>query len=322
MEKDLTVDYLRFSLTDRCNLNCIYCSPLKKSQFLGRDEVLRYEEIAKVVSLFVRAGIRKLRLTGGEPLIKRNLAKLIKMLKRINGLEEIAMTTNGVYLNLLAGELKKAGLDRVNVSLDTLKKEKFRHITGSDHFEDVWAGIERSIEIGLQPVKLNVILMKGINDEEITDFARLTLKRPLVVRFIELFPTNKRSNKLAGSLIKGEDARKKISGEFGEINKISDVRGNGPAEYYKIKDSSGAIGFISNASEDFCGECNRIRVDCAGRVSPCLFSGYIYDLRPLLRSGAADKLLVYLKNILSTKYDYNKKKAANRCGIEMSAIGG
>jgi cyclic pyranopterin phosphate synthase len=323
MEKDLTVDYLRFSLTDRCNLNCIYCSPLKKSQFLGRDEVLRYEEIVKAVSFFAKAGIKKLRLTGGEPLIKRDLVELIKMLKGIKGLEEIAMTTNGVYLDLLADELKKAGLDRVNVSLDTLKKEKFRHITGSDHFDDVWAGIERSIETGLQPVKLNVILMKGINDDEITDFARLTLKRPLTVRFIELFPTNKRSHKLAGSLIEGEDVRKKISGEFGEIDKISGVRGNGPAEYYKIKDSTGAIGFISNASRDFCGECNRIRVDCAGRVSPCLFSGYIYDLRPLLRDGSGDdKLLAYLKNILSTKYDYNKKKAANRCGIEMSTIGG
>lgn len=323
MEKDLTVDYLRFSLTDRCNLNCIYCSPLKKSQFLGRDEVLRYEEIVKVVSFFARAGIKKLRLTGGEPLIKRDLVELIKMLKGIKGLEEIAMTTNGVYLNLLADELKKAGLDRVNVSLDTLNKEKFRDITGSDHFEDVWAGIERSIEIGLQPVKLNVILMKGINDEEITDFARLTLKQPLIIRFIELFPTNRRSYKLADSLIKGEDVRKKIAGEFGEIDKISGIKGNGPAEYYKIKDSAGVLGFISNASQDFCGDCNRMRVDCAGRVSPCLFSGYIYDLKPLLRDGSDDdKLLAYLKNILNTKYDYNKKKAATRCGIEMSTIGG
>jgi GTP 3',8-cyclase len=323
MEKDLTVDYLRFSLTDRCNLNCVYCTPLRKNQFLSHDEVLRYEEIARTVALFVKAGIKKLRLTGGEPLIKRDLVELIKMLRSIKGLEEIAMTTNGVYLDLLADELKRAGLDRVNVSLDTLKKEKFRDITGSNHFEDVWAGIERSIETGLQPVKLNVILMKGINDDEITDFARLTLKRPLIVRFIELFPTNKRSHKLAGSLIEGEDVRKKIAGEFGEIDKISGVKGNGPAEYYKIKDSAGALGFISNASRDFCGECNRIRVDCAGRVSPCLFSGYIHDLRPLLRDGSGDdKLLAYLKNILNTKYDYNKKKAANRCGIEMSTIGG
>ncbi len=323
MEKDLTVDYLRFSLTDRCNLNCIYCSPLKKSQFLGRDEILRYEEIVKVVSLFVRAGIRKLRLTGGEPLIKKDLIELIKMLKSIEGLEEIAMTTNGVCLDLLADGLKKAGLDRVNVSLDTLRKERFRHIAGSDHFEDVWSGIERSIEAGLKPVKLNVILMKGINDDEIADFARLTLKRPLIVRFIEFFPTNKRSFKFAGSLIKSGDVRKKIAGKFGEIYKVSGVRGNGPAEYYKIKDSAGALGFISNASRDFCGECNRIRVDCAGRVSPCLFSGHVHDLRPFLRDGLGDdKLLAHLKNILSAKYDYNKKKTANRRGIEMSTIGG
>lgn len=317
------IDYLRFSLTDRCNLNCIYCTPLKKSQFLSHDQVLTYEEIVRVVSIFVKAGVKNLRLTGGEPLIKKDLVELIKMLKKIKGLEEIAMTTNGVTLKVIAEGLKKAGLDRINISLATLRRERFKQITGSDHFEDVWLGIDKALEIGFDPVKLNVILMEGINDDEILDFARLTLERALSVRFIEFFPTNRRSDKLSGCMIKNEAVRDKIVKHFGELKKISGIRGNGPAEYYKVKDSSGAIGFISNASDDFCDECNRIRIDCAGRISPCLFSGYIYDLRKILRNGSNDnQLLAYIKNILKMKSGYNKKKIRDSNGIEMSSVGG
>lgn len=319
----MTVDYLRFSLTDRCNLNCAYCTPIEKSRFLSHDEVLTYEEIARTVDLFVKAGIRKLRLTGGEPLIKKDLCELVKMLKAIKGLEEIAMTTNGVNLLSAAEELKKAGLDRLNVSLDTLRKERFKEITGRDHFEDVWAGIEKSIELGFCPLKLNVILMKGINDDEIGDFARLTLARPLVVRFIELFPTNRRSGKFSGYMVENERVRKEITGYFGEMEGSVAVRGNGPAEYCKIKGSAGAIGFISGAGKDFCGECNRLRVDCAGRVSPCLFSGHIYDLRPALRNGGGDdELSGYIKEILKAKSGYSKKRTKSADGIEMSSIGG
>lgn len=316
------IDYLRFSLTDRCNLNCIYCTPLKKSQFLSRDEVLTYEEIVRTVSLFVEAGIKKLRLTGGEPLIKKDLVELVKMLKGIQGLEEIAMTTNGVDLKNLAAELKRAGLDRINISLDTLKRDRFKNITGVDRLEDVMAAIERSLEVGFSPVKLNVILMRGINDDEIIDFARLMKNRPLIVRFIELFPTNKRSDEFSHCLVENERVKEKISAYFGEFKKTSGIKGNGPAEYYKIKDSAGAIGFISNASENFCDECNRVRVDCAGRISPCLFSGYIYDLRPLLRDGSGDdELLAHIKDALRMKSCYNKKRAITS-GIEMSSIGG
>ena len=202
MENNIGIDYLRLSLTDRCNLNCLYCTPLERGQFLTRGEVLSYEEIVRAVSLFVKAGVRKLRLTGGEPLIKKNIVGLIKMLKRIDSLEEIAMTTNGVYLKDLASPLKAAGLDRVNISIDTLKKEKYKSITGFDYFDDVWAGIKESLGSGLNPVKLNVILMKGLNDDEVLDFARLSFEYPLVIRFIEFFPTNKRSSKLSGALIK------------------------------------------------------------------------------------------------------------------------
>lgn len=317
------VNYLRFSLTDKCNLNCVYCTPLEKSNFLARKELLTYEEITRVTALFVKAGIRKLRLTGGEPLLKKDITGLVRMLKGIEGLEEIAMTTNGVCLGSLAQGLKDAGLDRVNISIDTLKKEKFKSIAGFDSFDDVLSGIKKALEVELAPVKLNTILMKGINEDEILDFARLTLDYPLAVRFIEFFPTNKRSMKFADYPVRSEEAKKKITGYFGDIERVSNVIGNGPAKYYKLKNSKGLVGFISSYSEDFCAVCNRIRVDCAGRVSPCLFSGFIYDLRTVLRNGAGDsRVLEYIRGILKMKPAYSRKKVADNKGVEMSSIGG
>lgn len=322
MENNIDVDYLRLSLTDRCNLNCVYCTPKEKSQFLSRDDVLSYEEIVRAVSVFAKAGVRKLRLTGGEPLIKKNITGLIKMLRGIDTLEEIAMTTNGVYLKDLAGALKEAGLDRVNISIDTLKKEKFKSITGFDYFDDVWAGIKESLRAGLEPVKLNVILMKGINDDEVLDFVRLTLDQPFTIRFIEYFPANKRSLGLSDALIKTQVLKEKIINHFGAIRQVFKVRGNGPAEYYKLQDSKGTIGFISSSSVDFCDRCNRVRLDCAGRVRPCLFSGPTHDLKPLLRSTQSDEeLLRYIKDVFKMKSRFRKDMSAGY-RLEMSSIGG
>jgi len=322
MENNIDIDYLRLSLTDRCNLNCLYCTPLERSRFLSRDEVLSYEETARAVSIFVKAGVRKLRLTGGEPLIKKDITGLIEMLKKIDALEEITMTTNGVYLKGLAGSLKEAGLDRVNISIDSLKKEKFKSITGFDHFDDVWAGIKESLRVGLNPVKLNVILMKGINDDEVLDFVRLTFEHPVIVRFIEHFPTNKRSLELSGALIKTQVLKERITSHFGAIKKISKVTGNGPAEYYKLRDSEGAIGFISGSSANFCDRCNRVRLDCAGRISPCLFSGPTCDIKPLLRGAQSDEeLLKYVKGAFSMKSKFRKDISKGH-QLEMSSIGG
>ncbi len=310
-------------MTDRCNLNCVYCTPLEKASFLTREEVLTYEEIVKITALFVKAGIRKLRLTGGEPLIKKDITGLVSMLRQIRGLEEISMTTNGVYLASLARKLKQAGLDRINISIDTLKKEKFKFITGLDLLDDVWSGIKEALDAHLSPVKLNVILMKGINEDEVLDFARLTLGYPLVVRFIEFFPTNKRSGKFAGCLFKNEEAKKEIVGNFGAVENVSHIKGNGPAQYYKIKGSKGLIGFISSYTENFCSACNRIRVDCAGRVSPCLFSGHIFDLKAILRNGGTDdELIRCIKNIFKLKPGYNRHRIMDAAGIEMSSVGG
>ena len=319
----MTIDYLRFSLTDRCNLNCFYCTPLDRNQFLSRQEVLTYEEIIRAVSLFVKLGIKKLRLTGGEPLIKKDVAWLIGMLKAINGLDEISITTNGIYLKELACPLKDAGLDRLNVSIDTLKKDRYKVITGFDYFDDVWDGIEEAMKTGFDPVKLNVILVKGVNDDEVKDFVRLTYSYPLIVRFIEFFPTNRRALKLADSSVKNDTVKEIIQNNFGYMESISGVKGNGPAEYYKLADSKGCIGFISSYTEDFCSGCNRIRIDCAGRICPCLFSGHTHDIKPLLRNSAQDDkaIIEYMKEVFEIKSRYRKN--ANDCHlVEMSSIGG
>ncbi|MCQ9205314.1 MAG: GTP 3',8-cyclase MoaA [Omnitrophica bacterium] len=322
MEKNITVDYLRLSVTDLCNLNCVYCTPLEKREFLTHQEVLRYEEIARLIRLFIEIGIRKVRITGGEPLIKKNIVALVEMLKKIEGLEEISMTTNGMLLSEYAAQLKKAGLSRVNISLDTLKRDRFKAITGVDSFLEVWEGIQAALAVGFDPVKLNVVPIKGVNDDEIVDFAKLTLKYPLIVRFIELFHTNQRSKKFIESLLSSERTKKLITEELGEIKPSHMIKGEGPASYYKISGSIGSIGFISGSSSNFCHCCNRIRVDCAGRISPCLFSGHIYDTRPLLRSNTQDeKLLEDIKKLLSLKFQYTKYTIKER-KIEMSSLGG
>ncbi|MFZ5801368.1 MAG: GTP 3',8-cyclase MoaA [Candidatus Omnitrophota bacterium] len=316
------IDYLRLSLTDRCNLNCLYCTPLERERFLRREELLSYEEIVRAVATFVRAGVRKLRLTGGEPLIKKDIVGLIKMLKKIDGLEEISMTTNGVYLAALAFSLKEAGLNRINISINSLKKERFKTITGFDHFDEVWAGINAARKAGLNPVKLNVILMKGINDDEIPDFVRLAIEQHLIVRFIEYFPVNRRSYRLGDALIKSEEVKEKTTRHFGSIQSICPVVGNGPARYYKLQNSEGIIGFISGSSTNFCDHCNRVRMDCAGRICPCLFSGPTHDIRPLIRGLRSEvELLEYITGVFKIKSGFRKDFSSN-CQLEMSSIGG
>ncbi len=322
MENNLIPDYLRLSITDWCNLNCIYCTPLGKGQYLSHDEVLRYEEIRVVVAAFVKAGVKNVRLTGGEPLIKKDILSLVRMLKSIKGLEELSMTTNGVLLSQYAARLKAAGLKRINISLDTLKRERFLAITGKDCFDQVWKGILASLESGFNPIKLNIVAMQGVNDDEIVDFARLTLGHPISVRFIEFFHTNPRSKKLINSLVSSEMVKKEIQSKLGELIPVFGVIGNGPAKYYKLERALGTIGFINGTTGNFCSNCNRLRMDCAGRIFPCLFSGSVLDTRPLLRPNLEeDKLLSEIKKILIIKPQYNKNKIAEP-QIEMSSLGG
>lgn len=318
----MAVEYLRLSLTDRCDLNCIYCTPLEKSGFLPHGELLRHEELARAAAAFVRAGVKKIRLTGGEPLIKKDVLELVRMIRAVPGLRELALTTNGVRLGGLAAGLRAAGLDRVNISLDTLKEKTFRAITGSGGLDKVRDGIRKSLSAGFSRVKLNVIIMRGINDSEIIDFARLSVQHLLTVRFIEFFPANRRSAALAGALVTTAETKKKIEEVFGPLERLPSGPGDGPASVYKLSGAMGNIGFISGRSDNFCGSCNRVRMDCAGKIYPCLFSPATHDLRALLRGGAGDAALTdHIKNIFSVKSGYTK--ASSTAGhIEMSSLGG
>lgn len=318
----MAVEYLRISLTDRCNLNCIYCTPLEKNGYLPHEELLRHEEIARAAAAFVRDGVTKIRLTGGEPLIRKDVVELVRMLKAIPGLKELALTTNGMRLGALAKDLRSAGLDRVNISLDTLKEKTFKEITGSSGLDKVLEGINSSLEAGFSQVKLNVVIMRGINDAEVEDFARLSIERPITVRFIELFPTNKRSTKLFNAHFPTAEAKKRIEAAFGPLEQLRAGHSDGPARVYKLGGAKGQLGFISGRSDYFCGSCNRMRMDCTGKVYPCLFSPATHNLRDLLRGGADDDALAdYIKKIFLVKSNY-KKDSPTAGHIEMSSLGG
>lgn len=318
----MAVDYLRLSLTDRCNLNCVYCTPREKSGYLKHEDLLRHEELARAAAAFVRAGVKKIRLTGGEPLLRKNIVGLVNLLEAIPGLRELALTTNGLLLKDLAGPLREAGLDRVNVSLDTLKKDVFKKITGAAGLEKVWAGIEAALAAGFAEVKLNVVLMKGVNDSEAADFARLSLKLPLNVRFIEFYPANERASRLKGALVTTAETKKRIEEALGPLRQLPVSAADGPASVYKLRGAEGKIGFISGRSDYFCGACNRVRMDCTGRIYPCLYSPATHSLRDLLRANAPDAALDdYLKKAFLVKSQY-KKDSPTAGHIEMSSLGG
>lgn len=318
----MAIDYLRLSLTDRCNLNCIYCTPLEKSAYLRHEDLLRHEELARAAAAFVRAGVKKIRLTGGEPLLKKNILELVRMLKAIPGLQELALTTNGVLLKDLAAPLRAAGLDRVNISLNTLAPATYKRITGSGALEDAWDGLMASLKAGFSEVKLNIVVMKRINDAEIPEFARLSMDFPLSVRFIEFFPTNERSKTLKDVLFTTAETRARIEAVYGPLQQVPPRPTDGPARVFKRPGAKGKIGFISGRSDYFCGACNRVRMDCTGKVYPCLFSPSTHSLKDHLRAGADEETLSELiKKIFLVKSKYNKG-SASAGHIEMSSMGG
>ena len=277
------INYLRISVTDRCNLRCIYCMPPEGISVLPRSEILRYEEIQAVAKAAAELGINKVRLTGGEPLVRLELTHLVHMLSQIEGIDDISLTTNGVLLKQYAASLRQAGLGRVNVSLDTLKRERFEHITRSDKLDDVLAGIKAAREAGLEPVKINMVVIRGINDDEILDFARLTRDQGWHVRFIEPMPFAK-----AASLefVPAAEIQERLLG-LGPLEPCHPTQGNGPAKYFRFPAASGTVGFISPLSEHFCFNCNRLRLTVDGELRPCLLSDEEIDLKKPLREGAS-----------------------------------
>jgi cyclic pyranopterin phosphate synthase len=321
------VDYLRISVTDHCNLRCSYCTPFSGRAHLPRSEILSYEEMFTVAKAAVMTGITKIRITGGEPLVRKGLAGFCKMLSGINGLESLALTTNGVLLKEFAQPLFEAGVRRVNVSLDTLKPQRFKKLTGGDHFLQVVSGIRRAEEVGFSPVKINTVVMRSVNDDEIEDLANLTLKKPYHVRFIELMPTKGWMDGNHNSLYFPIDEIMKRIRQIGgaQVGPASDTFG--PARLCILPGALGKVGFIAPLGWHFCGSCNRIRLTADGKLKSCLFSEEEIDIKGHLRAGAAmDELVDIFRRVVVRKPDGHhlnqKKNRSASARPMMRAIGG
>lgn len=288
------INYLRISVTDKCNLRCVYCMPEEGVTLTGHEEILRLEEIVRVVRAGALAGIRKVRFTGGEPLVRKGIAELIAMVGEIPEIDDIALTTNGILLPKMAEELKKAGLKRVNISLDTLDPEKFGRITRGGLVSEAWLGVEAALEAGFDPVKINMVVIRGFNDDEISDFVEVTKKKPLHVRFIELMPIGASETAARDSFISTAELFETITGRY-SLAPEKEVAGSGPAKYYRLPGAPGTIGFISPISNHFCANCNRLRLTAEGQLRPCLQSPQEIDLKTPLRNGAS---LLDIANII------------------------
>jgi len=282
------IHYLRLSVTDLCNLRCRYCMP-DGVEKLEREAVLTYEEFLRLAVLFAQCGIDTVRVTGGEPLVRKNVAQLVAGLKAIPGIRKVTMTTNGILLAQQLPALLAAGLDSVNISLDTLRPEVFRQITARDEFAAVQAGLQAALESGI-PVKLNCVPQAGVNEGELEDLAALAENRPLQVRFIEMMPIGYGA---AMPCISGPELRQRFARRWPEMQPLTEAAfGDGPAVYYTVPGWQGSIGFIAAVHGKFCASCNRVRLTSQGFLRPCLASEAGCDLRALLRSGASDAALL------------------------------
>ena len=290
-------DDLRISITDRCNFRCIYCMPAEGLHWLKRDDILRFEEITRLARIFVeRYGVRTIRITGGEPLVRVKVEDLVGMINAIDPTLDITMTTNGVLLRQKARALKQAGLKRINISLDTLHIDRFHEIARSDAFGRVMDGIEAAREAGLWPIKLNMVVMKGHNDDEVVDFARLARDRGYEVRFIEFMPLDGDGTWTNEQVVPSRRIQEQIEDQF-PLVPVADLR-PGPATRYKFLDGApGGVGFISSVSQAFCSTCNRVRLTAEGGLRTCLFSLQETPLRDLMRSGVSDD---HLGKVLET----------------------
>jgi cyclic pyranopterin phosphate synthase len=328
------ISYLRVSITDRCNYRCIYCQPERQFEFIPHEEILRYEEIVEIVQEAVELGITKVRITGGEPLVREGIVDFIRQLKKIDKLEDISLTTNGFFLSEYAEKLKAAGLNRVNISLDSLQEEKYRRIARAGSLKKVLKGIDSAFKAGLLPIKINTVVMKGINDDEIDDFVKLALLRPLNIRFIELMPS-------------GEEVIKEFKNKFISVQKIKEKlikkyllrpikisTSNGPAKYFQIEGGKGTVGFINALSQHFCKTCNRIRLTSEGKLRPCLFSNKEIDIKseirnseklntsiPYLRKKLIQEKIIEAVKLKPASHQLNAK-VKNNISFQMSKIGG
>ncbi|MEX2415555.1 MAG: GTP 3',8-cyclase MoaA [Paenibacillaceae bacterium] len=272
-------DYLRISVTDRCNLRCVYCMPEEGMQFEPGNRILTYEEITEIVKVLAPLGVRKLRITGGEPLVRKGLDQLIAMLSKIPGIEDIALSTNGIYLASFADALKDAGLTRVNISLDSLKPDKFATITRGGDLNKVLNGLQASRRVGFNPIKLNVVLMKGMNDDEVEHFLRMTYEEEIHIRFIEYMPIGYEGSGWKAGYLPLEHVLETCERLRWNFAPCEDVFGNGPAKSYRIDGAAGTFGLIHPISDHFCSSCNRLRLTADGNIKPCLYWSDEYNVR-------------------------------------------
>ncbi|MEW6673882.1 MAG: GTP 3',8-cyclase MoaA [Thermodesulfobacteriota bacterium] len=317
------LNYLRVSITDHCNLRCMYCVPREEIPWLTHDQILTYEEILRLIKIGAGMGIAKVRITGGEPLVRKGVYDFLSDLNRINGISDVSLTTNGVLLADNIDRIRAAGIRRINVSLDTLNRRKYKEITGHDQYEQVWRGILSAHAAGLGPIKINVVALKGINDDELIDFARLSMVYPFHIRFIEHMPIGASGAKIGHHLLAPEiKARLETLGRLIPVEKgLYD----GPAERYKYRDAPGEIGFIRPLSRHFCAHCNRLRLTASGQLRTCLLSDNQVDLKGPLRRGCSDSELVEIL-LNAVRHKPSEHHLSGNCtgnvNSQMSSIGG
>ncbi len=280
------LNYLRVSITDRCNLACGYCLPEELVPRLAHATILRYEEILRIVRVAVRLGITKVRVTGGEPLVRKGVYEFLARLSAVPGLRDLSLTTNGVLLQDNIELIRKAGISRLNISLDTLRPDRYRSITGKDFFSRVWDGILAAESLGFHPIKLNAVALHGVNDDELIDLARLSFEHPFHVRFIEFMPIG-RSQFAGKPTLLVPEIMQRIAA-LGTLVPVPNSEHDGPARRYRIEGARGEIGFISAISRHFCDQCNRLRLTASGQLRPCLMSDCQEDLKGPMRRGCSD----------------------------------
>ena len=315
------INYLRLSVTDRCNMRCRYCMPTAGVTKLDRQEVLSYEQLSLLAQSAVALGIEKIRVTGGEPLVRKGIIDFLGGLAQLPGLKQLVLTTNGLQLPEMAAQLKQAGVQRLNISLDSLRPEVFARITRTDALRKVLAGIDAAEQVGL-PIKINMVVMRGVNDAELIDFAAMTLEKNCSVRFIEYMPVIKEAN-WQSLVVPGEEILARIAEQYSFAPL---VRGelSGPAREYKVTGALGTIGVITALSGHFCQDCNRIRITASGKVRNCLFADAEYDLREVLASGDSAAIQAVLRGLIQSKPARHglTEQDADHASFSMAQIGG
>lgn len=285
---------LRISVTDRCNIRCFYCMPNENVAFKPRSEILSFEEIERVARVAVRCGVSKLRLTGGEPLVRNDLHKLVAKLAQIAGVEDLALTTNGILLQEQADALQTAGLRRVNISLDAMSEETFRAIARREGLDRVFAGIDAAQRVGFERIRLNAVAIRGLTEGEVVPLARFARERGLELRFIEFMPLDAEQQWTSEQVLTGDAIRRMIESEIGVLMPVAREDQSQPAVDYAYAEGGGRVGFINPVSHPFCGDCNRLRLTAEGQLRNCLFSTEEWDARAVLRQGGTDEELIAL----------------------------